>query len=164
MMLRSERITTAALAIALLGGPLVDEAAAGKKPRLSARINGHAVRAGGRRLDAVYVGMTVLTISGSTRNVRFNRAVAFACVAFGLAPTTSPVTLTTCNGLYQETRTGLHPSVKIWTTDTGLQVTIESFDGVHARGTFSGAFEFSPTGDAPAVIVNGRFSVVVRAT
>ena len=76
--------------------------------------------------------------------------MVFACVAFDLATSALPVTLTQCNGVYQETRIGRHPSVKVWTTSTGIQATIDSFDGARASGTFSGSYEVSGQGGGPA--------------
>ena len=154
-------VATAAVAIVLATAPSI-AAAAARKPILSARIHGNAVTATGTRLQAFYIGGAVFEIAARTKSTRRNRAVAFSCVAFGLLPTTSPVTLTQCNGNYQETNVGRHASAKVWSASTGLQVTVDSFDGTRARGTFTGEFEFAGDGGAPAVVRNGRFDVVVQ--
>jgi hypothetical protein len=54
--------------------------------------------------------------------------------------------------------------VKTWASLHGLQVTIQSFDGTHASGTFTATLEIT-SGNAgplaPAPVENGRFSVAV---
>ena len=150
------------LGVALVAGIPVDEATASSRPHLSARINGRALTASGKRLQVVNLS-TIFEIVASTKNVHFNRSMAFACVIFDLATTPLPVTLTQCNGNYQETRISRHPSAKVWTTAAGIQLTIDSFDGTRARGTFSGAFEVSGDGSPPAAIQNGKFDAVVTS-
>ena len=148
------------LAAMVLGFLLVTPAGAAKKPHLSARIHGHPLKSGGKRLQ-VESFSTVFEIVASTKNVRFNRAMGIACVAFDLASMPLPATLSQCNGTYQETRIGRRgASAKVW-SGTGMQITVESFDGSTARGTFGGAFEVSGQGDGPAVIQNGKFNAVV---
>jgi hypothetical protein len=157
---RERRLAAMALGFALTAAILATDATAAG-PHLSARINGHALRASGTRLQ-VDSFPTVFEITASTKNVRNNHAAAFACVAFDLASMPLPATLTPCNGNYQETRIGRRgASVKAWSTTAGIQVTIESFDGSHVKGTFGGAFEFSAEGRPPATIQKGKFDAVV---
>ena len=162
MTIRRERpLAALALGFALTAAILATNATAASGPRLSARINGHALRASGTRLQVVSFP-TLFEVTASTKNVRNNHAAAFACVAFDLASMPLPTTLTQCNGNYQETKIGRRgASVKAWSTAAGIQVTIESFDGSHVTGTFGGAFEFSAEGRRPATIQKGKFDAVV---
>jgi len=156
---RRPKILLAALAAVLASAV---PAAAGK-PHLTARINGHRLKAVGTRLQVNYIGNELFEIVGSTKNVRFNRAVAIACVAFDLASQPPPVTLTGCNGNYQETRTKRRSaSAKVWATSSGVQVTIDAFDGTSASGTFAGTFEVAGDGGAPAPIQSAKFVAPVQ--
>ena len=144
---------------------VVASAAGASKPKLTARIHGKAFKATGTTLlQGTYVGAELFSILAKTKNVRHNRAMDFACVGLGLAPG-NIVAPGPCGGEYQETNVSRHGvSVKVWSTVNGLQVTLDSFDGTHATGTFSGAFELSGQGDGPATVQNGRFDVVITNT
>jgi hypothetical protein len=159
MMSRSKQILFAALAAVLANAV----PGAAKPPHLVARINGHRLKATGTRLQVFYIQNTVFGIAGSTKNVRFNRAFAVACTAFDLASQPLPVTLSGCNGNYQESRIKRRSaSAKAWATSTGVQVTIDTFDGASASGTLSGTFEVAGDGGAPAPIQSGKFVAPVE--
>ena len=149
------------LAIALAIGMHGRDAAA-KKPELSARIHGHALKAHGKHLQLTSAS-TVFEISADAGSFRNNRAIAIACVALDLAHTPLPTTLSGCNGTYQETRfVHRRLSAKVWMiANDGVQVTIDAFDGTRARGTFTGSFDVSGSGDPPATIQSGRFDAPV---
>src|SRR5262249_6773240 len=46
----------------------------------------------------------------------------------------------------------LHPSVKVWATGDGIEITVESFDRSSIKGTFSGAFETPAQPGGPAAV------------
>jgi hypothetical protein len=152
---------TAVLLAGLPGGPAW---AKRKGPKVfSARINGRQLVAHGRRTFGTYDGSIFLFAGSKAAGLNgTNRAAAFACIAIGLDTAAFPLTLA-CGGNYQEVR-AKGPTVNAWSSVSGLQVTIESFDGTHATGTFAGTLELT-TGNAgplaPAAVENGRFSVVV---
>jgi hypothetical protein len=149
-----------AFGVALLVGV---EAAASSKSHLSVRVNGRVLRTGGKRLTFVYgpEGQLAFISVTASRGVHFNRAINFTCIGTNLTTTPPPVTFPQCSGLYQETKIGRHPSVKEWVTSTGIQATIEAFDGTRARGTFSGTM-VSPQGTPPAAVKNGKFDADVQ--
>ena len=153
------------LAGVLLLTALAGDAAAASKPKLTARIHGKAFKATGTtRLQGTFISGELFSVLATTKSVRHNRAMDFACVGFGLAPG-HIVALGPCGGEYQETNVSRHGvSVKTWSTVSGLQVTLDSFDGTHATGTVSGAFELSGQCDGPATVQNGRFDVVITNT
>jgi hypothetical protein len=147
------------LAVWTLGG----EATAAGKPPFSAQINGRVFRATARNAQAVFV-VDVVELVAHTQRGHFSRAVAFACPALNLATATLPVTLSSCNGTYQEVKVSRHPSVKVWATGDGLEITVESFDGSRIKGTFSGTFETPGQPGGPAAVRNGKFNLAVSAS
>ena len=160
----STRIVAIGVGACLVAGGLPSDAAAGKRSMVSARINGKRFKSTSRRLTFGTYGDFILLVVGSKAG-RSVRSLGVGCVPVDLATAALPLTCTG-NGTYQEVRIGRRPSAKAWGTVNGLQVTIESFDGARARGTFSGTFDFgnengaSPLGPIP--VEDGRFDVKLR--
>src|SRR5262249_17283618 len=96
------RIAVTALVASLLAiWNLGDEATAAGKPPFSAQINGRVFKANARNAQAVFV-VDVVELVAHARKGRSSRAVAVACPALNLPSATLPVTLTSCNGTYEE--------------------------------------------------------------
>jgi hypothetical protein len=159
MVRHGKRIAPTALAALLVGGIFGGEATAAGRP-FSAQINGRVFKATAKNTQALFLE-TVVELVAHTQKGHFNRAVAIACPALNLATATLPVTLSSCNGNYQETKVSLHPSVKVWATGDGLEITVESFDGSSIKGTFSGAFETPGQPGGPAAVRNGKFNLAL---
>lgn len=163
MMWRSGRLVAAFLGALLLAAPLAGEAQAGRKPTVSARINGKQLKASGRRAFASY-GDLILLISGTNPKRPAVRTIAFGCAPVDLAAVTFPYTCAG-GGTYQEVRTR-PTSARGWGTVHGLHVTIEEFSGTRIRGTFSGTFESGNQNGTqplpPIAVENGTFNVPMR--
>ena len=161
MLGHGERIAlTTLVALWLVGGTLGGEATAAGKPPFSAQINGRVFRAAGKNAHAVFLGDVVGLVARARRG-HLSRDLAFACPALNLATATLPVTLSPCDGTYEELKIGLHPSAKVWSTGGALEITVESFDGTRIKGTFSGAFEVPAQAGGPAAVKNGKFNLAV---
>src|SRR5262249_47935548 len=153
----------AALA-AILGAGLSTHLAWARKKSartFSAQINGRQLTARNRHTLGTYNGSIFLFEGSKPGGLRgTTRTAAFTCVAIGLETATFPLTLA-CGGTYQEVQ---RTTVRSWSSLHGLQVTIDSFDGTRATGTFSGTLEITSGSAgplAPAPVENGRFSVIV---
>jgi len=144
-----------ALGAALVAGVPADVLARTQKPTIKGRINGKQFKAWSRGVSASY-GNPFFIIGTGTKPGRSIRAFAFGCLIFE-PPTTFPATYT-CNGNYNETRIGRRPSVKVWGTLEGLQVTFDSF-GSRAEGTVSGTLEIGENPPIPVAVEGVRFSV-----
>ena len=149
---------TAVLSVGLPGA----RASAKKGPKVfSARINARQLNAHGPRTFGTYDGSIFLVAGSKPGGLHgTTRAASLACIAIGLDTAAFPLTLT-CGGDYTETKRAV---VKSWSSLHGVQVTLQSFDGTHASGTFSGTLDIT-SGNAgplaPAPVENGRFSVAV---
>jgi hypothetical protein len=159
MVPHGKRIALTALAALLISGTFGGQATAAGKP-FSAQINGRVFKATAKNAQALFL-QDVVELVAHTRKGHFNRALAIACPALNLTTATLPVTLSSCNGNYQETKVSLHPSVKVWATGDGIEITVESFDGSSIKGTFSGAFETPGQPGGPAAVRNGKFNLAL---
>jgi hypothetical protein len=161
---RGRWMMVGAVTAVLLAGLPGGRASARKGPKVfSARINARQLVAHGRRTFGTYDGSIFLFAGSKPGGLHgTTRAASFACIAIGLDTSAFPLTLT-CGGDYAEERIK-GPVVKTWASLHGIQVTIQSFDGTHASGTFAGSLEIT-SGNAgplaPAPVENGRFSVAV---
>jgi hypothetical protein len=139
----------AALAALLVGGP-IGTAWAGKKPTVSATIDGKHVRWRGRLVILTYgldSGLNVIATK-----VRARKTIGVGCGVL-LAGQQLPVTLDNCSGLYQ---TGGINAAE-WFTPNTMQVTITAFDGVTIQGSFSGALAALPGHGTGTINVQGTF-------
>jgi len=149
-----------ALGAVLLTGSLIDDAAARKpKARLSATVAGKRLKALRRATFLIY-STTSFSVTGQT-NVRhgLSRAVSAACLG-DLKTLVLPTTLG-CYGTYTEAR---RSGARDWQRNEGMQVTIASFDGTRAVGTFQGTLDPGPShaADPTVGVENGAFSIVIR--
>src|SRR5262249_16317282 len=124
------------------------------------QINGRVFKATAKNAQALFLE-DVVELVAHTRKGHFNRAVGIACPALNLATATLPVTLSSCNGNYQETKVSLHPSVKASATGDGLEISAEPFDGRGIRGPFRGALKPPGQPDGPAAVRNGKFNLAL---
>jgi hypothetical protein len=148
-----------ALSAAVLAGPLMDDAVAKKpKARFSARVDGKRVKALKRAIVLLY-STTSFSVNGAT-NVRRGvvRTVTANCLG-NLKTLVLPATLS-CYGTYTEAR---RTGAKDWARNDGMAVTVESFDGSRAVGTFHGTLDPGPShaGDPPVTVESGSFSIVL---
>lgn len=152
-----------AVIAALLSGTLAGVAEAKKKEKLTAKVAGKALKVTARFLAGADNGFGGIGITGikATRHGRSvsTRNISLGCVVPGLAAGMAVPVTVACSGAYLTT---VGVSVKAWVTDSGISLTVTSFDGTRLVGTFTGAFErpgsTNPT-DPPATVENGRVSV-----
>jgi hypothetical protein len=148
-----------ALGALLLAGPLIDPAVAKKpKTRFVAKVNGKRVKAP-RRATFFYYSTVSFSIAGAATQRGVTRTVTANCL--GDLAAVAPHATLDCYGTYTEARR--RKPAKDWQRNAGMQVTIDSFDGTRAVGSFSGTLDPSPAypTDPPATVTNGVFSVVV---
>jgi hypothetical protein len=174
---RYRRWLVGTLGLVLVAGLLVDDVMARTHPPIvSAKIHGRRFKARGvGARQAVVAGFTsgpslgVLTFGASkVAGLHIGtliRSMAVLCPIPNYNPTTTmfPLTLA-CNGNYHEMRLGRPQLTMGWMTDTGIQVTLESFDGTRAVGQFSGMFELpdpASPGPGSVAVANGHFNVVI---
>lgn len=176
MRTRYRRWLVATLGLVLVAGVLVDDAMARSLPIVSAKIHGRRFKSRGVGARQAVVGgfvfdplFSYLTF-GASKVGRLHigtlvRSMAVGCLIPNYNPATAtfPMTLT-CNGNYHEMRLGHPERTQGWMTDTGIQVTLDSFDGTRAVGKFSGTYEQPDPaypGPGTAVVENGQFNVVI---
>jgi hypothetical protein len=178
---RYRKWLVAILGMVLVAGILVDDATARRHPPsvVTGKIHGRRFRSRGTQRNQAVVAafafdplLSLLSV-GASKVGRLHlgalvRSVGITCPLYNYDPAsaTIPITLA-CVGNYHEMRLG-HPELtKGWTTNTGIQVSLDAFDGARARGRWSGTFETpDPTNpaDAPATVEKGRFDVVMTIT
>jgi len=177
---RYRRWLVATLGLILVATVLVDDAMARSHPPVvSARIHGRRFRSRGVRANQAVVGgfafdpLASFLTFGASKVGRPHigtliRSMAVGCLIYNYNPSTAtfPMTLT-CSGNYYEMRLG-HPELtKGWMTSTGIQVTLNSFDGTRAVGKFSGTYEMpdpASPGPGSVAVENGQFNVVMTVT
>ena len=166
----SKWLAATALGFVIVVGDAVDDAAARRRPHstLVARIRGRRFRSPGRLVFGGHAQSEVadlIEVGGGTKPpLRLGallRSMAAACITPpDLETLPFPMTFT-CNGNYTEYRLGHVELTKQWSTDTGLRMTITSFDGTRVRGTLTGTFDIPPPGEVPAALENGRFNAPI---
>jgi hypothetical protein len=148
-----------ALGALLLSTALIDPAFARKpKTRFVAKVNGKRLKAPRRATFFIYTTGS-FSIAGATTQRGASRTVTANCL--GDLAAVAPHTTLSCYGTYTEVRR--RKPAKDWQRNEGMQVTINSFDGTRAVGSFSGTLDPSAAHatDPPATVTNGVFSVVV---
>jgi hypothetical protein len=177
---RYRRWLVATLGMVLVAGVLVDDAMARRHlPIVSARIHGRRFKSRGvGARQAVVAGFafdptsSVLTFGASKVSGlhigTLIRSMAVGCLMPGYNPATTifPLTLA-CNGNYHEMRLGRPQLTMGWMTDTGIQVTLDSFDGTRAIGKFSGTYELpdpATPGTGTVAVERGQFNVVITVS
>lgn len=172
MMVRKHWLLGVVVGMALVAGPFGGDAFAGKKAFIKARINGKAFKARhiptkAQVATASTNGLGGFIFSGTKTAVGRRGAtvknLTLACGFPGLSPSSTFPVSAPCGGGYVETKTTLSgTTVRGWTTDDQIQVTITSFDGSRLTGTWSGQFEQigeTNPGDPPATVEKGKFAV-----
>lgn len=149
------------LAAVLLAGPLVNDAHARKKARLSATVNGKRLKSLKRAVIGLYAA-TSFSVNGATRPRRgLVRSLTVNCGPVDLRAVTIPITLTGCYGAYTEAGT---VPFKQW-VGTAVELTVDSFEGSRLVGRFRGTLDIPGTpGDPPATVEDGSFSLVFTDT
>jgi hypothetical protein len=150
---------------AILAGPLVQESAAkkGSQSFLKALVNGKKLKGSKRQLFG-YLATTSFSVAGGTKFKRgLGRSVFVGCGPVDLRTVPPGTTLTGCYGAYTESdKTGTRAE---W-TGPGIDLTVESFDGIWLRGSLRGVLVTPSTAnpsDAPpsASVEGGTFSIVL---
>ena len=154
------------LSAALLAGPLVQDGYAKKGPKsfFKTYVNGRKLKGSKRGLSGFLAG-SGFTVAGATKQkLGLVRTVTITCGPVDLSTVPPATTLTGCFGSYTEagSRTG---SFRQW-TGTGMELTVDSFDGSRVIGSFRGilvdASSANPS-DASASVEDGTFSVALTS-
>jgi hypothetical protein len=157
-------IAAFAVTAALVAVSPVGEAAA-KKSKVVGKVNGRRFKAAKKSIVA-FINSFSVSVGGAVvphRPRATVRAIGLLCLVDNLAAQALPMTLA-CAADYYELKLGSAAPRKQWDTATGIQVTLEHFDGTRLRGTFQGTLEIvDPTHpeDPPATVENGKFDVIL---
>jgi hypothetical protein len=140
-----------------------DDAMAGKKEKLKAKINGKGFKANMRdSIVGTHDGLTnlVLVTGTSRKGVRkvTIKNLSVSCVA-PLAGATFPMTVTDCAGMFSIVTASIGGSSQVAWAGSGLSMTINSFDGTRLTGTFEGTLPPNDVAPQPANVVKGKFAV-----
>jgi hypothetical protein len=150
-------------AIVLAGSAIGDGWAKTPKVRFSATVNGKRMKALKRATFLTLASTSFSVIGQSKPRKGVSRAITALCgPGVDLRSLALPATLA-CYGSYVEAR---RKGSKEWVRPNGIEVTVESFDGSRAEGTFRGTLDttVAHAGDPPVAIEEGRFSVIARDT
>ena len=149
-----------ALGALLLAGPLVEDGYA-KKPKafLKAFVEGRRLKAWRRGGLFGTLASASFSVAGATKPKRgVVRTITVTCGPVDLRTVPPATTLTGCFGSYTEAGSG---PFRQW-TGTGMELTVDSFDGDRLVGKFRGeladASAANPT-DASVAIDDGTFAV-----
>jgi hypothetical protein len=152
-----------ALAAVLLAGPPVPDGYAKRtKSFLRTVVDGKRLKASKRGIQGYLAGAS-FTVSGVAKRKRgIFRTVTVTCGPVDLTAVPPAITLTGCFGTYTEqgSKTG---SFRQW-SGTGVELTVDSFDGDRLIGTFRGVLVDASTAnpsDASATVgvEGGSFSI-----
>jgi hypothetical protein len=161
-MRRGRGLLLAALAAALLAGPTAESVAKKHKARLTARVDGKKFKGSKRGTFFIYAptGFSVISQTKVKRGV--SRAINVSCGQIDLRTVAVPIGPLQCYGFYQVNVVRGPGSQTTWISQ-GTELTITSFDGVSAVGSFRGVVgpSASSPGEAPVTIENGSFFAFV---
>jgi hypothetical protein len=160
------------VAVAILLG--ANPALAIKGDTISAVVNGHERKFKGKTACGGYTPAAFAIVGGTKFHGlnRLIRSLAVSCVDVDLATSSFPLTPAAsppanCTIGYTEMKVSLrHPITREWSTtstpdNSAIQVTVTSFDGTRAQGTFSGTIAALTGATTPATVTSGSFSVVL---
>ncbi len=153
----------AALGAVMLAGLVSGDASARRaKTRLVATVNGKRLK-GSRPVIALYSTASFSVNAAAKPKRGIVRTVTANCGPVNIKTVALPITVTGCYGSYTEAPSR-HGTFRQW-TGTGIEVTVESFDGTRIVGTFQGTLVI-PThaGDPPATVERGSFSIALTDT
>jgi hypothetical protein len=140
-----------------------DDAMAGKKEKLKAKVNGKAFKANvSQSIVGTHDGLTNLVILNGTSHKGVRKVtiknLSVSCVA-PLAGATFPMTVTDCTGVFSISVASIGGSSLVAWAGSGLTMTITSFDGTRLNGNFEGTLPPNDVAQQPANIVKGKFAV-----
>ena len=152
-----------ALGAILVAAPLVPEAHAKRtKSFVKTFVDGKKLKASRRGIQGFLAGSS-FSIAGATKPKRgVVRTVTVNCGPVDLTTVPPGTTLTGCFGSYTEAG-GKTGSFRQW-TGTGIELTVDSFDGTRVTGSFQGVLVDASTAnpsDAAATLEGGTFSVAL---
>ena len=152
-----------------LGAVHPGAALAGKKAKLTARINHKAFKANLKPSITGTYTTTGVIMNGLFQKIRIAKGtvkiLTIICAVDNIAAATLPVTVD-CGGTYSDnTFSGPNPpsDPKAWASATGLQVTFKTFAAGRVTGTFAGSLapgDTNPT-DPAATIEKGKFAMTL---
>jgi hypothetical protein len=140
-----------------------DDAMAGKKEKLKAKINGKGFKANLRdSIVGAHDGLTnLVVVSGTSHKGRLKVTIKNLSVSCSvpLEGATFPMTVTDCTGSVMITTGSIGGSSVVGWAGSGLSMTITSFDGTRLNGTFEGTLPPNDIANQPATITKGKFAV-----
>jgi hypothetical protein len=147
----------------LLAVSVSDDAMAGKKEKLKAKINGKGFKANVREsIVGTHDGLTNLVIVTGTSRKGVRKVTiknfTVSCVA-PLEGATFPMTVSDCTGNFSIATASIGGSSLVAWAGSGLSMTITSFDGTRLNGSFEGTLPANDVAQQPANVSKGKFAV-----